>query len=352
MRQAVLQAPGVVGWQPVAEPVLTSSAAALVRPIVVGRCDLDVAYLRGLVPLAIGSPIGHEIIGEIVAVGGDVSAVVVGQLVFVSAQISCGTCVPCRAGRTGRCTSVPFAASYGMGREGDYGCGLADLVVVPYAEAMLTPVPVGTDPVAVIGLADTAADAWRTVAPHLVTHPSGRVLVTGGLPAVIGLHAVGLAVALGATSVDYHDPDPTRGEIAAAYGGRVIESPTEATPGGYDIVVVANPPPRRVRAGGPNRGCRWGHHQHYPHPRWIADLRHHRPVPPGHYLGDRTAGLPAHPRRRRHSLGDRRVSAQHRPDHDGRVGRSATSLVQRSSACRCRTDMIHHADGVVALPRE
>jgi alcohol dehydrogenase len=106
---------------------------------------------------------------------------------------------------------------------------------------MLTPVPVGTDPVALIGLADTAADAWRTVAPHLATHPAARVLVIGGLPAVIGLHAVGLAVALGAASVDYHDPDPTRCGIAAAYGGHITDSPDKAPADGYDIVVVANP---------------------------------------------------------------------------------------------------------------
>ena len=38
------------------------------RPLVVGRCDLDVAYARGLLPMPSGAPIGHEIIGEVIEV--------------------------------------------------------------------------------------------------------------------------------------------------------------------------------------------------------------------------------------------------------------------------------------------
>lgn len=238
MRQAVFIGPGRVEWREAPEPGIEGPGEALVRPVVVGRCDLDVAYLRGLLPMPAGAPIGHEIIGEIVDLGDGVGGpLCIGQRVFVPAQISCGACNPCRRGLTGRCASVPFAASYGMGREGGFGGGLSDLVRVPYARAMLTPLPSGADPVRLIGVADMAADAWRSVGPWLQRHPDQRVLVIGGMPAVIGLYAAGIACALGAAQVDYVDTEAARLAVAVTYGARVVEEPQ----GAYDLIVVARP---------------------------------------------------------------------------------------------------------------
>ena len=240
MRHAVFVEPGHVAWREALDPRLQGPGEAIVRPLVVGRCDLDVAYLRGLLPMPAEAPIGHEIIGEVVDVGEAVRGFAPGDRVFVPAQISCGACAHCRRGATGRCTSVPFAASYGMGRPGDYGGGLADLVRVPFAEAMLAPLPAGVDPVSLIGAADMAADAWRGMGPHLRERPGARVLVLGGMPPVIGLHAAGLARALGAGEVDYVDADPGRGAVARGYGARVLASAAEAA-GAYDVVFVAHP---------------------------------------------------------------------------------------------------------------
>lgn len=237
MRHAVFVEPGRLEWREAPDPALQGPGEALVRPIVVGRCDLDVAYVRGLTPMRAGEPIGHEIIGEVIEVGEGVQGFRPGDRVFVPAQISCGICAACRRGLTGRCQAVPFGASYGMGREGGFGGGLADRVRVPFAEAMLTPLPSGALPKALIGAADMAPDAWRAVAPHLEAHPGARTLVIGGMPPVIGLYAAGLAVALGGAAVDYLDPDPARRRVAEAYGARVVETPD----GAYDVIVVANP---------------------------------------------------------------------------------------------------------------
>lgn len=237
MRHAVFVEPGRVEWREAPDLKLQGPRQALVRPLVVGRCDLDIAYVRGLMPMPAGAPIGHEIIGEVVALGDETAGLEIGQRVFVPAQISCGHCDNCRRGLTGRCLSVPFGASYGMGREGGYGGGLADLVRVPYANAMLTPVPSGVDPASLIGAADMATDAWRAVAPPLARHPGARVLVIGGMPPVIGLYAAGLATALGAGVVHYLDEDPVRGRVAKIYGATLIGSSDEAQR--YDVVVVA-----------------------------------------------------------------------------------------------------------------
>ena len=57
---------------------------AIVRPIVVGRCDLDTGYVRGSIPLATGNAIGHECIAEVVDLGDDVTAFKLGDRVIVS----------------------------------------------------------------------------------------------------------------------------------------------------------------------------------------------------------------------------------------------------------------------------
>jgi threonine dehydrogenase-like Zn-dependent dehydrogenase len=239
MRHAVFVEPGKLEWRETPTPVLMGPAEALVRPVVVGRCDLDMLFMTGRMPLAKGEPIGHEIIAEIVSYGERVTRFAVGQRVIVSAQISCGECRRCRAGLTGRCEAVPFGASFGMGRAGNFGGGLADLLRVPFADAMLVPIPQDHPPERMIGLADMATDAWRAVGPALRERPGGSVLVLGGAAPVIGIYSTGMAVVLRAGIVDYIDADADRRHAARAYGARTFESIDESGERTYDIVVDA-----------------------------------------------------------------------------------------------------------------
>lgn len=237
MRHVVFIAPGKLQWRETADACLLGPDEAIVRPVVIGRCDLDRLYLAGRMPLAEGEPIGHEIIGEIIDLGERAGrSFDIGQRVIVAAQISCGQCAPCKRGATSRCSSVPFGASYGMGRAGNFGGALAERIRVPYAAAMLVPLPPALDPASAIGLADMATDAWRAVGPALAVRPSGRVLVTGGPCPVISLYAAGLAVCMGAGEVDYVDPDPARQQIARAYGAAAFGAVAQTT-GSYDVVV-------------------------------------------------------------------------------------------------------------------
>jgi alcohol dehydrogenase len=240
MRQLVFSGPGRVEFREVAAPRLRAACEAIVRPLVMGRCDLDTLYLSGRMPLASGQPIGHEIIGEIVELG-DAAArrFRVGQRVIVPAQISCGTCRMCVSGATGRCETVPLGASYGMGRDGDFGGGVADLVWVPYAAAMLVPLPATAELPGMIGLADMATDAWRAVGPQLEPRPAGTVLVLGGMVPVIGIFAAALAVVLGAGRIVYVDGDDHRRAIASGYGAEVVATIEAVAGQHFDIVVDA-----------------------------------------------------------------------------------------------------------------
>ena len=204
---------------------VTTPRQALVRPLLVACCDLDVAVARGAAPLPPGYAVGHEGLAEVVAVGDDVSGVQVGDRVVVPFQISCGDCRECRRGVTGSCGSVPLMAMYGLGPLAglDGGGFMSDLVLVPYADAMLIPVPADVDPVAVASLSDNIPDGWRTIGPFsaelaALDPADRRVLVIGRQS--IGLYAAAFAAALGC-HVDYVDTNSHRLATAEKLGAVV-----------------------------------------------------------------------------------------------------------------------------------
>jgi len=230
MRQLLMSEPGSVEWVDVPEPDLQGAGEALVRPVAVATCDLDGPIVNGETPIPGPIQLGHEAVGEVVEVGGDVQSVSVGDSVVIPFQISCGECENCSRGLTGNCLSVPARSMYGFGAiGGDWGGMLSDLVRVPFADPMLVKVPGNLDPVDIASSSDNLPDAWRTVAPHLARYPDSEVLVLGGGARSIALYAVGISRELGARSVTYVDTDPTRLAIASDLGADVIEGelPTE-----------------------------------------------------------------------------------------------------------------------------
>jgi threonine dehydrogenase-like Zn-dependent dehydrogenase len=244
VRRLLLESAGQVRWEDTADPVLSGPGAAIVAPVAVATCDLDVAVLRGRFPLPGPYPFGHEAVASVVETGDDVTTVAPGDLVVVPFQISCGRCAPCRRGRTGNCASHPLMSTYGLGQMGglEWGGLLAGLIAVPHADAMLVPVPAGLDPLAVASASDNIADAWRTVGPPLLAEPGADVLIVGGDggPQSVGLYAAGLAVALGAGRVAYVDTDPDRLRISAALGAGPVESAPPRKAGSFAVTVDAS----------------------------------------------------------------------------------------------------------------
>lgn len=218
--------PGDLEWVDVAEPDLASPDDALVRPLAVATCDLDGPIVRGETPIPGPIALGHECVGEVVAVGAGVKTVTPGDHVVVPFQISCGTCANCLAGLTGNCLSVPERSMFGFGAfGGDWGGMLADLLRVPFADAMLVAAPPGVNPTAIASASDNLPDAWRTVAPHLAATPGAEMLVLGGGARSIALYATGIALALGAAGVTYLDTDQQRLAIASDLGAEALEGP-------------------------------------------------------------------------------------------------------------------------------
>jgi threonine dehydrogenase-like Zn-dependent dehydrogenase len=264
---------GRVAWAERPDPELVESTDAIVRPFVAGRCDGDtvplhrpvsramqlgiavraidpvVACICGRVPFRGPFAIGHECVAQVTALGADVSRLAVGQTVVVPWAVSCGHCDRCRAGLTSKCatTTSTELAAFGFGPAcGPWGGMVSDLLRVPYAEHMLVPVPDSVPAARVAAASDNLADAWRSVVEPLRARPGARVLVLGGGAKSIGLYAAGLAVAHGATSVDYHDDDPSRRAIAESFGARATRHGTPRRT--YDVAVEATSRAAGLRA--------------------------------------------------------------------------------------------------------
>ena len=244
MRQSMLYGPAEVACADVPEPVLSGGDAAIVRPVAVATCDLDIAVLRGRLPLDGPYPFGHEAVAEVIEIGDEVRSVSVGDLVVVPFQISCGACRPCQRGRTGNCAAHPPLSMYGLGTMGGlvWGGLLADLALVPHADAMLVRLPDGVGPVAAASVSDNIADAWRTVGPPLQADPHAEVLVVAGEGGAnsIGLYAAGLAIALGSVHVVYADQSAERLAIAAGLGAEAVDGPWPRKLGSFPITVDAS----------------------------------------------------------------------------------------------------------------
>jgi L-iditol 2-dehydrogenase len=122
-------------------------------------------------------PQGHELAGEVVAVGRGVQRVRAGDRVAVQPMIGCGECEACRHGATALC---PRLEHIGVARSG----GFAELCLAP--EANLFPLPDGV-PDEEAALLDCAAVAVHAV--HRVPVPAGARVT------VLGTGAIGQAVA-------------------------------------------------------------------------------------------------------------------------------------------------------------
>jgi alcohol dehydrogenase len=225
-----------VEWREAPDPLLQSGLEAIVAPVAATTCDVDSMILAGRGFIEPPFAIGHECVARVVEVGDEVAGVVPGDLVVVPWAISCGTCDRCRAGLTAHCTAVPHMAMYGAPLGGTWGGLFADLVRVPYADAMLVPLPTGLDPVAMASAGDNWSLAWRLVAPHLKQKPDARVLIVAR--GSIGLYACDIARALGAAEILYIGPDPEQRAIAESFGARTAEE-LAGDERGFDLAVEA-----------------------------------------------------------------------------------------------------------------
>ena len=229
MRALVLASGGRLIWRSVPAPPAPGPLGAVVHPLAMATCDMDRPIGLGRTPFPLPLRLGHECVAEVLSVGADVESIRPGQRVVVPFQINCGSCHSCVAGQTANCLTVPPISMYGFGiAGGHWGGTLADELAVPFADAMLVPLPDGVDPVAAASVADNVSDAYRHVAPYLpdllAQDPGAAVLILAGVgrspvftPSV-ALYAGQIAQALGARNVTVVDGRPGTRAVADRLG--------------------------------------------------------------------------------------------------------------------------------------
>jgi alcohol dehydrogenase len=237
MQELTFLEPGRLDWRESDPPRLEAAEQAIVSPLAIATCDLDRAMIEGGSPFEGPFTLGHEMIGEVVEAGDAVRSVAPRDRVAVPFQISCGECEYCRRGLTSNCK---LGGMYGIGPAGgDFGGAFAERVRVPFADAMLVPLPKGIDPLVAASAPDNISDAWRAVVPPLEGRPGGKVLILAGPGAnSIPLYAVQIARAAGAGAVEVLTRSEQLAPQAERLGAEValVEEWPDAH-GRFDVVV-------------------------------------------------------------------------------------------------------------------
>jgi putative phosphonate catabolism associated alcohol dehydrogenase len=221
---AVWRGGDAIALESVAVPTL-GPGDVLVRVRFATVCGSDRHTVSGRRDQPCPSILGHETVGEIVAIGErayalDGSRLRIGQRVIWSVTLPCGACDRCRRGITAKCRGVRKAGHEALDSDWGLSGGYARHVLLPRGL-----------PIAVVGdelgdaLAAPAACATATV--MAVNERAGslagqRVVVLGA--GMLGLTAAAVAAQAGAASLTVVDPSCARREFARQFGATEVRS--------------------------------------------------------------------------------------------------------------------------------
>ena len=120
MLQQVMTAPGKIEFREIETPA-PKAGEVLVRIMKIGVCGSDIHVWHGEHPFT-SYPVtqGHEVSGEIAALGADVEGFEVGQKVTIQPQVVCGKCYPCRHGKYNLCESLKVMGFQTTGVASEY----------------------------------------------------------------------------------------------------------------------------------------------------------------------------------------------------------------------------------------
>jgi threonine dehydrogenase-like Zn-dependent dehydrogenase len=210
----------------VPDPVIINPRDCILRVTSTAICGSDLHLYDGFIPtMRSGDILGHEFMGEVVAVGKGVTNLKVGDRVAVPFNIACGGCFFCKSALWSLCdNSNPNAKMaekvYGYSGSGLFGYshmyggyagGQAEFVRVPFADVGALKLPSHLPDEKVLFLTDIFPTGYMA-AENCEIKPGDTVAVWGCGP--VGLFAVKSAFLLGAEQVIAIDIVP--GRLSAA----------------------------------------------------------------------------------------------------------------------------------------
>jgi alcohol dehydrogenase len=201
----------------VPEPTLTPDAVILAVKAT-GLCRSDWHGWMGHDPdITLPHVPGHELAGEIVAVGAAVQGWAVGERVTAPFICACGTCEQCASGNHQVCTRQEQPGF-------TYWGSFADLVSIPRADVNLVALPEDMSYEAAASLGCRYATSFRAVV-DVGRVAAGEWVAVHGCGGV-GLSAVAIAAASGARVVAV-DIDPGALELASELGASAVVNARE-----------------------------------------------------------------------------------------------------------------------------
>ena len=184
-----------------------------------GICQTDLKIIRGVIPppiVTLPHVLGHEVVGEIAAVGKNVSGVREGDVGVVYSYVTCRNCARCLTGRENLCAHLE---RIGFEREG----GFTEYLKIPAHNFCAFNKNLAVERMAI--LADAIGTPYHAITGLAKIRPGQNVLIVGA--GGLGIHAVQIAKLCGA-GVTVVDLDPKARDLARSYGADVTLDPTDA----------------------------------------------------------------------------------------------------------------------------
>ena len=246
----------------VPDPVLEHPQDAIVQVSSCAICGSDLHLYDGFMPgMKHGDIMGHEFMGEVVEIGGEVRKLKVGDRVVVPFTITCGECEQCQRGnfsvceRTNRNKEIAdrifghaTAGLYGYTHlTGGYAGGQAEYVRVPYADSGPIKVPGDLTDEQLLFLGDIFPTGWQAAAQCDI-EPTDTVAVWGTGP--VGQFAIRSALLMGARQVVAIDNVPERLDMAQAGGAIPINFDEQSVLDGLDELTAGKGPEKCIDAVG------------------------------------------------------------------------------------------------------
>lgn len=204
MQTLVIAEPKKMVWTTREQPA-PAAGEALIKLIAAGICGTDIHAWAGNQPFfSYPRVLGHELCGEVVALGAGAQGIKPGQRVALIPYLSCLRCDACQSGKTNCCENISVI---GVHQDG----GFCDFLAVPVSN-LLRVDDVAPEAAALIEPFAISAHAVRRAQVTTNEH----VLVVGAGP--IGLGVAAIAAAEGANVVVADTSEFRRAHVAQELG--------------------------------------------------------------------------------------------------------------------------------------
>jgi 2-desacetyl-2-hydroxyethyl bacteriochlorophyllide A dehydrogenase len=224
-------------------PEIRRPRDVVVRVEAAGICGSDLHVYHGReTGLDHGTIMGHEFVGEIVAVGPEVGNWRPGDRVVSPFTTNCGRCAACARGLTSRCSQGQLFGwvENGQGLDGVQ----AEFARVPLADSTLERLPEGLAPELALFAGDILATGYFG-AESAGAGPAIRLAVVGCGP--VGLMAILAALDLGSREVVAIDRVPERLALAQRFGAVAVDIESVGAFDHFDAVIEAVGSPQATR---------------------------------------------------------------------------------------------------------